>query len=74
MEELEIKQKQEIVDAIKEDRLYDYIASNYWTIENDTLIQLLKECIYVLTTGKGYEDNLKQLCDNLKEFQDWEVK
>ena len=69
---MEREQEKEILEAIKEDRLYDYIASNYWKIEEEVIIQLLKECIYILTTRKGREENKKQLLENLKEFQDWE--
>ena len=69
MEELEKEQMNEIIDCIKNNDLYDYIASNYWRIEDNLIIQLLKECIYTLE-----EKQMKQLLENLEEFQGWEVK
>lgn len=73
LEEITNKQHEEIKQAIKEDRLYDYIASNYWRLEDDTIIQLLKECIYILTTCNGYEQKQKELIKNLQDFQGWEA-
>lgn len=62
--------KQEIVDAIKEERLYDFICMNSYRIDNDILKELLLECIAVLDTNKQG----KELIENLKEYKDWEVK
>ena len=69
MEELEREQMNEIIDCIKNNDLYDYIASNYWRIEDDLIIQLLKECIYTLE-----ERQMNKLLENLEEFEEWEVK
>lgn len=62
--------KQEIVDAIKNNELYDFICSNSYRIDNYILKELLLECIAVLDTEKLG----KQLIENLKEYKDWEVK
>jgi len=73
MEELEVMEKQEkqwIIDSIKNNRLYDYIRSNHWSIDNTILLELLLECIAVLDTEKLG----KQLIENLIEYKDWEVK
>jgi hypothetical protein len=77
LEEITNKQHEEIIQAIKEGRLYDYIACNYWRLENDTIIQLLKECIYLLNLDKEIDENIdtnkqKELIENLKDFQGWE--
>lgn len=73
MEELEVMEKQEkqwIVDSIKENRLYDYICSNHWRIDNTILLELLLECIVVIDLDKKQNE----LIENLKEYKDWEVK
>lgn len=62
--------KQEIVDATKEQRLYDFICSNSYRIDNDILEELLLECIAVI--DKEYKYN--ELIENLKEYKNWEVK
>jgi len=57
----------EILNAIKENKLYDYIANNYWKIEKEIIVDLLKECIWLL----GEEKNI-ELADNLKDVCEWE--
>lgn len=57
----------EILNAIKENKLYDYIANNYWKIEKEIIADLLKECIWLL----GEEKNI-ELVDNLKDVCEWE--
>lgn len=72
MEELEVMEKQEkqwIIDSIKENRLYDYICSNHWRIENNVLLDLLLECIATLK-----EEQNTDLIDNLIDYKEWEVK
>lgn len=71
MEELElmyIEEKKEIVGAIKENRLYDFICSNYYRIEDTILLELLKECIATLELNQN-----DKLIDNLKEWEEWEI-
>ena len=62
--------KQEIVDAIKQGVLYDFICSNSYRIDNYILKELLLECIAVIDEEKDG----KKLIENLKEYKDWEVK
>ena len=69
LEQIEKEQKQEIIQAIKENRLYDFICCNYWRIEDMTLIDLLLECIATIEEGQN-----KKLIENLKEYKDWKVK
>lgn len=66
MEELEQEQKKEIKEAIKDNRLYDYIVSNYWRIEDSILNSLLFECIATLK-----EDQNNELIKNLEEYRDF---
>lgn len=65
---IELEQEEEIIQAIKENRLYDFISSNYYRIEDNLLLDLLKECIATLP----YEKN-EDLIDNLKEYKNWEI-
>lgn len=73
MEELELmdkEQKQEVIDAIKEHQIYDFICSNSYRIDNDILKDLLLECIAVIDKENKYNE----LVENLKDFKLWEVK
>lgn len=73
MEELEMmekKQKQEIIDAIRENSIYDFIFSNQFRMHSDIIRELLLECLAVIQE----EQNNKKLIENLKEYKNWEVK
>lgn len=67
MEELEKEQKKEISEAIENNNLYDFIASNYWRLEENILHALYMECIATLK-----EEQMKELLDNLKEYREWD--
>ena len=69
IEEIERDQKAEIFEAIKNNRLYDFICSNSWRIEDDILQDLLLECIAVI----DIEKDGGKLAENLREFKDWEA-
>lgn len=71
MEELELlkEQKQEITEAIENNILYDYVASNYWRIEENILHSLYMECIATLK-----EEQMQELLENLKEYREWDVE
>jgi hypothetical protein len=66
IEDIEREQKEEIKEAIKEGRLYDFIACNYWRIEDDLLHAVLFEAIATLK-----EEQNAELLDNLKEYRDF---
>jgi len=69
-ETIEKEQKEEIKQAIKNNRLFDYISSNYWRlINNDMIIQLLKECIYTMDLDNTETQN--KLIENLNDFEGW---
>ena len=58
------EQENELIKAIENNSLYDFIALNYWKLDNDLIISLLKETIYLID-----ETQNKELIENLKEFQ-----
>lgn len=62
--------QQEIINAIKDNNIYDFICSNSYRIDNYILNELLLECIAVIQE----EQNNKKLIENLKEYKNWEVK
>ena len=68
----------EILQAIKEDRLYDFIANNYWQIEREILRDLILEIYYIfkyetsLETREHFKGINKKIIQSLKENRDWE--
>ena len=70
--------EKEIIRAIKEDRLYDFIANNYWRIKPEMLKDLILEIYYMFRyeTDLDIEENFKEINENiiecLKENRDWE--
>lgn len=70
--------EQEILTAIKEDRLYDFIANNYWKIEKEMARDLILEIYYVFRyeTSLDIEEEFikvhENLIESLKENRDWE--
>lgn len=58
-------EKQKILQAIKENNLYYYIANNYWKLEKDTIIDLLKEVVFLLDekNNETLESNLIEVCN-----------
>lgn len=70
LRELELKQKKEVADVIKNGYLYDYIFSNQYRLDDGIIRDLLLECIAVLTDD---EKNKDKLIDNLKEYKEWEI-
>lgn len=70
--------EQEILKAIKEDRLYDFVANNYYRISQETLRDLILEIYYVFRyeTSLDIEEEFikvhENLIESLKENRDWE--
>lgn len=70
--------EKEILQAIKEDRLYDFIANNYWQIEKETLRDLILEIYYIfkyetsLEIQEHFKTTNKKIIESLKENRDWE--
>ena len=69
-EDIMIEEQKEVIEAIKKNGLYDFISSNYYRLDRDILLDLLKEAIAMLTG----DIERKQLIENLKEYRDWEVE
>ena len=44
------KLQQEIIDAVKNDTLYDFIANNYWKLGSESMKQLILEIVYAVET------------------------
>ena len=69
--------EKEIMWAIKEDRLYDFIANNYWKIEREILRDLILEIYYILRyeTDVDLSSNMREtrenLIESLKQNRDW---
>lgn len=70
--------EKEILTAIKEDRLYDFIANNYHRIDKEISKDLLLELVYMIYFDYeySYEGNTKVINNHiigaLKENRDWE--
>lgn len=66
----------EILKAIKEDRLYDFIANHYWEIDRAVLRDLILEIYFSLRFEDGNFYSGKQinevLIESLKQNRDWE--
>lgn len=54
--------EQEIIQAIKEDKLYDYITNNFYKISKEDLRDLILEIIYMIYFDYEYSiDGDRQL-------------
>ena len=51
--------EKEILKACKENRLYDYIANNYWKMNVEELKDVCLEAIYTANNDKQIEEHLK---------------
>lgn len=70
--------EQEIIQAIKEDKLYDYITNNFYKMSKENLRDLILEIIYMIYYDYEYSiDGDRQLLNEhivecLKENREWE--
>ena len=70
--------EQEIIQAIKKGKLYDYIANNFYKISKEDLRDLILEIIYMIYYDYEYSiDGDRQLLNEhivecLKENREWE--
>ena len=70
--------EEEILQAIREDRLYDFIANNYYKISQEKLKDIILELYYIYRceTIEETEENIKQcnekIADYLIENKAWE--
>ena len=65
-----VNNKSDILKAIKNNKLYSYICNNYWKLDNDTIVDLLKEVIFLFDMEK--EETRDTLIENLKSVCGWE--
>ena len=70
--------EKEITQAIKEDKLYDFIANHYWEIKPEILKDLILEIYYMLRyerleeTEESIEMFKENLIYSLMQNRDWE--
>lgn len=70
--------EQEIIQAIKKGKLYDYIANNFYKISKEDLRDLILEITYMIYYDYEYSiDGDRQLLNEhivecLKENREWE--
>lgn len=69
--------KKEIIQAIKKDKLYDYILNNYLKMSKQELRDLILEIYYILRveTIEDTKENIKMYNENIIEYlksnRDW---
>lgn len=61
------KQEQEILKAIENDSIFDYIANNYWNMSRDMLKAILLEYIYALYEVENHRVEPWEAVDNVIE-------
>lgn len=70
--------EQEIIQAIKKGKLYDYISNNYWKMSKEHLRDLILEIIYMIYFDYEYSIDVdrqllnEHIVESLKENRDWE--
>lgn len=70
--------EQEIIQAIKKDKLYDYIANNFYKISKEDLRDLILEIYYILRveTIEDTKENIEMYNENIIEYlktnREWE--
>ena len=45
---MEPKQKKEVIAALREHRLFDYLANHYWEMDKEDLKDIAKELAYAI--------------------------
>lgn len=58
------EQEKEIIQALQNNKICNYIDVNYWKLDTQIKNDLLKEALYLLP-----EELYKQLIDNLIEYR-----
>lgn len=70
--------EQEIIQAIKKDKLYGYIANNFYKISKEHLRDLILEIIYMFFYDYEYSIDVdrqllnEHIVECLKENREWE--
>ena len=63
------EQEKEIIQALQNNDINNYIDLNYWKLERDILSDLLKETIYLLP-----KELYNELINNLIEYRDFNTE
>lgn len=71
-------EKIEILNAIKEDRLYDFVSNEYYRMDKKDLVDLVKELAYAIdvVTYRRHSINVEireEFLENLKELWEEEI-
>lgn len=62
----------DIIEAIKNDTLYDYISSKRLVLDATDLRDLILELYYILRVEENNEGINEKLIEHLKNNRDWE--
>lgn len=71
-------EKTEILNAIKEDTLYDFVSNEYYRMDKKDLVDLVKELAYAIdvVTYRRHSINVEireEFLENLKELWEEEI-
>ena len=67
---MEIKK---IIEGVKKEGIFDFIANNYWKLSKEDLRDVAKELdydIYSMYPKNEYDKIVNEFCKNLKELED----
>lgn len=61
--------RKQMLNAAERGRLYDFIANEYWQLSKDDIVNIAKECAYIIVSGRQdtLRDTLIELADNLSD-------
>ena len=70
--------KFEIMNAVKEDKLFDFVATHYWQMNKEDLVDIIKELDYAIYRLKYrepevYADTMEEFTGNLYEWWEDEI-
>ena len=65
--------KKELLEAIKNDMVYDYVANNYWKLRKEELAYIAKELAFAvhIALSKG---NAQDVWDEMQENVENDIK
>ena len=61
--------RDQLLTAAERGHLYDFIANEYWQLSKDDIVNIAKECAYIIVNGRRgtLRDTLIELADNLSD-------
>ena len=71
--------KKEIINAVKENRLYEYVCEKYWDMSKNDVVNLLKETLYAIYEFDRKSPRLEEyimvdLADSLEDLWGDEIE